>query len=152
MNIIEMEKICNKRNCVERIIYNHLVEERNIADLLINFLNYCKVKNLDSLKNLDSNSFSIISTYAIYTEVLSKYVRRENVIYQNMKQILNMLDTSKDSIRDFINGTLEEEKLITNLNKFICFAGISDKFNEEFLKDCKDRYVTNLNYILEKSK
>lgn len=152
MNIVEMEKICNKRNCVERIIYNHLVEEKNITDLLINFLNYCKVKNQDSLKSLDSDSFSLISTYAIYTEVLSKYVRRENVIYQNMKQILNMLDTSKDSIRDFINGTLEEEELIANLNKFICFAGISDTFNEEFLKDCKDSYATNLNYILEKSK
>lgn len=151
MDIIKMEKICNKRNCVERIIYNHLVEKKNITDLLINFLNYCKVKNRISLKHLDSDSFSIISTYAIYTEVLSKYVRRENVTYQNMKQILNMLDTSKDSIRDFINGTLEEEKLITNLNKFICFAGISSKFNDEFLKYCKDN-VTNLNYILEESK
>ncbi len=152
MNIIEMRKVCNKRNCVERIIYNHLEEEENINDLLVNFLNYCKLESLDQLKNLNSNLFSTISTYAIYTEVLNTYVRRQNVIYQNMRQILNILDTSKDSIRNFINGNLEEEELNTNLEKFICFAGISDTFNNEFFKYFKYNHLDNLNYILGKLK
>lgn len=50
MNTIKIGEICNKRIYIERIICKHLEEEKNINDLLVNFFNYCKLENLNSLK------------------------------------------------------------------------------------------------------
>ncbi|MDQ0149085.1 hypothetical protein ACFO6R_05745 [Eubacterium multiforme] len=145
MDISSLEKIYNKRNCIERIIFNYIEENNEINKLLIEFFNKCKIENLDYLNEVPIETFTNLISYSIYTHTLDKYINRGNVTYQNIKQILNMLDKSKDSIRDFLNRTLDLNKLNNNLDEFIEWTGVSFEFHNEFISTINYNYSMILN-------
>ncbi|MBP1889905.1 hypothetical protein J2Z53_001488 [Clostridium moniliforme] len=133
MDISNLKKIYNKRNCVERNIFNYIEEKNNMDELLIEFFNKCKIENLNYLNKLPKEIFASVISYSIYSHILDKYINRGNVTYQNIKLILRMLDKSKDSIRDFLKENLELKEFNDNLNEFIEWVGISTEFHDEFL-------------------
>ncbi|MGL4569619.1 MAG: hypothetical protein ACRCVJ_00970 [Clostridium sp.] len=134
MNIESLEKVCNKRNCVERILFENLCKNDDINELVLNYLNHCKLNNLNGLVELDDNTSKKIIAYSTYANILNNYVRRDNVSYQNMHQILKMLDKSKDTIRFFFDDINDTSSLDVNFDEFISWSGISYSFDEVFKK------------------
>lgn len=129
MNINELKKVYNRRNCVERIIFNHL-NDGNSLDTIIE--DYLDSKNL-TLSSLKNNNLNNVATYALYVNIVNKYVRRNNVTYLNITQINKMLDTGKDTIYDFIENDLDELTFKNNFSKFIEWIGVSKEFHEMVL-------------------
>lgn len=125
MNIVDFEKICNKRNCVERITLNYFKENKDINEIINVFLKECNIER----NNITKDKNEILS-YCLYTCVLDKYIRRGNVCYENMKEILNMLDKSKDTISLYVNSKIDIREFTCNLNEFKEWIGISIKFDE----------------------
>lgn len=143
MNIENLTLNYNKRNCVERLLLDYLSNEKEISELVLNHLSYCKLASLDSLSNIDNDSFKDLIAYSTYANILNNYVRRENVSYQNINQILKMLDKSKDTIRLFLENNLEKNSLSNNLAEFIRWCGISYKFHDNLMK------IINTDHILK---
>ncbi|CUP72348.1 hypothetical protein BH721_00905 [Clostridium baratii] len=143
MNIENLTLIYNKRNCVEKLLLDYLSNEKEISELVLNHLNYCKLNTLDSINNIDNDSFKDLVAYSTYANILNNYVRRENVSYQNINQILKMLDKSKDTIRLFLENNLEKNSLSNNLDEFINWCGISYKFHNNFMN------IINADHILK---
>lgn len=141
MNIENLTLSCNKKNCVERLLLDYLSNEKEISELVLNHLKYCKLSNLDSISNIDNDSIKNLIAYSTYANILNNYVRRENVSYQNINQILKMLDRSKDTIRLFLENNLEKNNLYNNLDEFIKWCGISYKFHNNLMDSINTNHI-----------